>query len=225
MKRPRRHHLAACCAAFALALAWPPGARADREELTIALRPAGGVARVAENGTGERVRVRSRGLAGGASWGVRNWLDLGGELAAGYLDQATYQMATLPVGTGPLSGPLTRTTRTAQLRGVATVRLGVAWVPTVQLAFGAGARYRTTAMIYSPTVQGERWLPADDEGESVTLDLVTGIRAGFERRLTIHWTIGVSAGVSRVFGLGTPDLQTTDANLSFSYSWYPVLSP
>jgi hypothetical protein len=219
------HHVLAACAAAALALAWVPPARADRHEVTIGIRPMRGTARIAESGTDERPEVRSRGLAGGVSWGVRDWLDLGGELVAADFDEASYQMATLPVSVNLRTGPLRRFTRHAQLRGVATLRLGVAWVPFVQLALGAGARQRSSALLYAPTAQGERWLTPDDQGAEITLDIVAGIRAGLERRLTPHWTAGVSAAAAHSTGIFNPDLQTADITLSLSYTWYPRLAP
>jgi hypothetical protein len=208
---------------FTLAPARP--AHADRYELTIGVRPTRGTARIGDAGTTERAHVQSRGLAAGASWGVRDWLDLGGELVATDFDEATYQMATLPVSVDPLSGPLKRSSRLAQLRGVATLRLGVTWVPFVQLALGAGARHRFTALLYSPTAQGERWLVPDGQGQEVTIDVVAAVRAGLERRLTPHWTAGISAAVSHATGIFTPDLQTADITLSLSYAWYPRLTP
>jgi hypothetical protein len=216
------HQLAACTA---LVLASTPPARADRDELTIALRPTSGQARIWEAGTEERVQVRNRGFAGGVSLGVRDWLDLGGEIVAGYFDEASYQMATLPVGVNPLSGPLKRTSRIAQLRGVATLRAGVGWVPFLQLALGAGARHRTTALLYGPTTQGLRWLIPDGQEEEISIDLVAGARAGIERRLTVHWTAGVSAAVSHSVGVFRPDLQTADLTIALSYTWYPLLPP
>jgi hypothetical protein len=216
-------HRLACCTALVLASALP--ARADRDELTFALRPTRGEARIWEAGTEERVQVRGRGIAGGVSLGVRDWLDLGAEIVANYFDEASYQMATLPISVIPLSGPLKRTSRIAQLRGVATLRVGVGWVPFLQLALGAGARHRTTALLYGPTTQGMRWLIPDGQREEISLDLVTGARAGLERRLTIHWTAGVSAAVSHSFGVYRPDLQTADITVSVSYSWYPLLPP
>lgn len=226
MTRARVRHLATggALAAATVALA-PRSAHADRYEATLAVRPTWGSARISEAGTDEHVEVRSRGLAASAGLGVRDWLDLGGELALGYFDEASYQMATLPVSANPLSGPLKRTSSTAQLRGIATLRLGVAWVPFAQLALGLGARHRTTALLYGPTAQGYRWLVPDDQHEEVTLDVVTGIRAGLEHRIGVHWTAGVSAAVACSFGIFRPDLQTSDVTISFSYSWYPLLAP
>jgi hypothetical protein len=164
---------ALAAATVAVALASPRSAHADRHELTLAVRPTRGSAKISEAGTDERVEVRSRGFAASASLGVRDWLDLGGELVLGYFDKASYQMATLPISANPLSGPVARKSNTAQLRGIATLPLGVRWVPFVQLAHGLGARYRTTALLYGPTTQGDRWLIPDGQREEVTLDVVS----------------------------------------------------
>lgn len=212
-------------AALGLAFAPTPPAHADRHEVTLEIRPTRGTARIWEDGTNESVKVSSRGVAASASRGVRDWLDLGGELVLGYFDLASYQMATLPISANPLSGPLKRRSDTAQLRGIATVRFGVGWVPFAQFALGLGARYRTTALLYGPTSQGNRWLIPDDQREEVTLDLVAGARAGLERRITVRWTVGVSVAVSHSIGVFRPDLQTSDAMVSLSYSWYPLFAP
>jgi hypothetical protein len=183
-----------------------------------------GSAVLREAGTDERVEVRSRGFAASATVGLRNWLDLGVELVASNFGEASYQWATVPVKADPLSGPLRRTTNIRQLRGVATLRVGVFWVPFVQLALGLGARFRSPALLYIPTAQGERWVISDDDRE-VALDLVTGARAGLERRLTVHWTAGISAAVAHSFGVFRPDLRTSDVMISLSYSWYPLFAP
>lgn len=210
--------LAACAA---LMLGSAPGARADRFEATLALRPTGGYARVAEAGADAPAMVRSAGIAGGLSWGVRNWLDLGGELAASALGEATYDRAMVLVDDSPMAGPLKRMTRIAQLRGVATLRLGVAWVPTVQLAVGAGARQRSSALLRGESVRGETIYVPDGQEAGVTLDLVAAVRVGLEHRLTPSWTIGLSVGASQAFGLGTPDLQLADASFTLARVWYP----
>jgi hypothetical protein len=148
-----RSRLALCAVALA---AWlPPRARADRYEASIAVRPGGQLARIADRGTGARATVPGAGLAGGPSWGVRNWLDLGGELAASFFAEARYELATLPVGANPRTGRLSRRTRIVQLRGLATLRLGVGWIPTIQLLAGAGARQRSAARLQTQVSQAE----------------------------------------------------------------------
>jgi hypothetical protein len=217
--RTRAHHLLAACAALLLASAGT--ARADRFEATIAVRPTGGYARIAETGAAAPATVRSTGIAGGVSWGVRNWLDVGGELAASALGEATYGRAMVTVDDSPMAGPLKRMTRIAQLRGVATLRLGVAWVPTVQLAVGPGARQRSSALLRGQSVQGETIYVPDGQEAAVTLDLVAAVRVGLERRLTPSWTVGLSVGASQSFGIGTPDLQLADAAFTLARVWYP----
>jgi hypothetical protein len=219
MTRVRASDLLAACAAFAPWAA--PAARADRYEATIAVRPTGGYADIAEAGTDVRARVRTAGLAGGMSWGVRNWLDLGGEFAASALGEATYDRTMLLVDDSPMTGPLKRRTRIAQLRGVATLRLGVAWVPTIQLAIGAGARLQSSALLRGQSVRGETIYVPDGLEAGVALDLVTAVRVGLEHRLTPSWTVGLSVGASRAFGIGASALQLADASLTLARVWYP----
>jgi hypothetical protein len=208
------HHPVTACAALLLCAA--SAARADRYEATISVRPTGGYARIAETGADAPAVVRSAGIAGGLGWGVRNWLDLGGELG-----EATYDRAMVLVDHSPMAGPLRRMTRTAQLRGVATLRLGVAWVPTVQLALGAGARQRTSALLRGQSVWGEKIYVPDGLEAGVTLDLVAAVRVGLEHRLTPRWTLGLSVGASHAFGVGAPDLQLADASFTLARAWYP----
>ncbi len=214
----RSSQLVLGAAALAASLAAP--ARADRHEASIAVRPTAQLAWIAERGTGARAVVPGAGLAGGLHVGVRNWLDLGGELAAGAFGGATYAPATLPIDGNPRSGVLSRHTRTLQLRGVATLRLGVGWVPTIQLAAGAGARQRSEAQLRTRASGAELVLVPDGEDAELALDLVAALRVGLDRRLTPRWTIGASVGAAHCLGIGTPDMQLADATFSLSYNWY-----
>jgi hypothetical protein len=216
----RRAQIGLCAAALAAALGAAPEVRADRYEASIAARPAGQLARLADRGTTERALVLGAGLAGGLSWGVRNWLDVGAELSAGAFGEATYEPATLPVAANPRTGTLTRRTRIAQLRALATLRLGVGWVPTIQLAAGAGARQRSAARLETQVSQATLVLVPDGEAAALTLDLVTALRIGLDRRMSRHWTIGASVGAAHCFGVGAPDMQLADAVISISYNWY-----
>jgi hypothetical protein len=107
-----------------------------------------------------------------------------------------------------------------QLRGLATLRLGVGWVPTIQLAAGAGGRLRSAARLETEASRVQLAVVPDDEGAELALDLVAGLRIGLERRLTRHWTVGASVGGTHCFGIGTPDMQFADAAISISYNWY-----
>jgi hypothetical protein len=187
-------------------------------EATLAIRLTKGSAVIWEAGTEAPAEVGSRGIAVSASLGVRHWLDLGGELSGANLDEASYSTATLLSSAVMVTGPLRRTTNTAQLRGFATLRAGDSWMPFVQLALGVGARFRSDAAVYTPALSGAFWLPPDDQRKEVSLDLVTGVRAGIERRITRRWTAGISAAAAHAFGVFRPDLQTSEVTLSLSYS-------
>lgn len=191
--------------------------RHRRRGLMLALQLTMGSAIVRDEGASEPDTVGSRGLAVSASLGVRHWLDLGFEIGATYLDEAGYRWGTLPIGAEMTSGSLRRNTNTAQLRTLATLRLGDLWMPMVQLAFGAGVRFRSAASMFVSTEQGPHWLPADG-GDEVSLDLVTGLRAGIERRVTLHWTAGLTAATVRAFGIGAPDLRSSEFTLALYYS-------
>jgi len=205
-------------ALLAVALASTSVAHADRYEATISVRPEGVLARVDDVGTRTPAMVAGGGLAAGLSWGMRNWLDLGAELAAVSLTRARYDGATADVFGVPQMGELSRTTRLAQLRGVATLRLGVGWVPVVRLAIGVGGRQRTAARFaYGSAIV----IPDGDEAE-IGLDVVVGLRLGLEHRVTRRWSVGLSAGATECLGIGAPDLQLFDAQLSLGYTWYPL---
>jgi hypothetical protein len=211
-------------------LASSAGARADRYEVTVVVRPAGAVGRVAEPvgvaGTGAPVvaSVYGGGLAAGLSYGLRDWLDLGAELEAAGFTRATYDAASVLIENNPFMGRVERTTRAAQLRFGATLRLGVAWVPTVHLGLGLGARQRTAATLRFDD-QRVLLLTPDDMGASMSVDLVTAVRVGLEHRLDRRWTVGVAAGAGHALGLGAPSLDIFSMNLSLAYTWYPALAP
>jgi hypothetical protein len=130
----------ACALVLAFAFLDHRQACADRYEASASVRPEGALARVDEAGARAPVMVAGGGLSAGLSWGVRNWLDVGGELAALALAEARYEGATADVSGTPQMGELSRMTRLAQLRGTATLRLGVGWVPMVRVVAGAGVR-------------------------------------------------------------------------------------
>jgi hypothetical protein len=216
----RRHRLRLAFHAVALTAWLAPPARADRYEASLVLRPVGQLARIADRGTGEAAVVPGGGLAGGLSWGLRNWLDAGVELAVSSFGEATYERATLPIEANPRTGSLSRRTQAVQLRGLATLRLGVGWVPTIQLAAGTGARHRSAARLRTEASQMVLVLVPDGEDAELVLDLVAALRIGLERRLTRHWTLGTSVGAGHCLGLGAPDMQFADAAISISYNWY-----
>jgi len=212
-------------------LAGRAGAHADRYEAAFVVRPVGAVGRVAEpvgmgGSTGAPVvaSIYGGGLAAGLSYGLRDWLDVGAELEAAGFTRATYDSASVMIENNPFMGRVERTTRAAQLRFGATLRLGVAWVPTLSLGLGLGARQRTAATLRFDD-QRVLLLTPDDMGASMSVDLLTAARVGLEHRLDRRWTIGVAAGAGHALGLGAPSLDILSMNLSLAYTWYPAFAP
>lgn len=193
-------------------------AAADRYEASFTVRPTGALARIDDDGVAAPAVVAGGGGAVALSYGLRNWLDLGGELAAIATTRARYDSAIVEVGGSPTTGTLTRTTRVVQARVGATLRLGVAWVPTLHLAVGVGGRQRTAPTL---EVSGDTVAP-DDPGPGFVLDLLATIRIGLDHRLTRRWTIGVAAGATEGLGINAPSLQLVEADLHLVYTWYPL---
>ena len=213
--------LTAAAAALAGAAAPGPAALADRYEVTLAVRPSRGSADVGEAGTAVRDRVRALGFGASLGRGVRNWLDLGGEFVFAALGEARYDEVMARVDDAPMAGPLKRRSQIVQLRGTATLRLGVAWMPTLQLALGPGLRVQSSALLRGQSGRGETIYVPDGLDAGRALDLVASVRVGFEHRFGRSWTVGVSAGAMRTIGIGTPDLRLTDTSFTLARLWYP----
>lgn len=107
----------------------------------------------------------------GVSWGARNWLDVGGKLTVLSLAEARYEGATVDLSGYSQMGELSRTTRLAQLRGAATLRLGVGWGPMVRVVAGAGVRQRSAAHLE----MGSSIVVSDGEGAELAFDAVVGV--------------------------------------------------
>jgi hypothetical protein len=209
---------------------------ADQYEAALSVRPAGAVGRVAEPvgavaASGDRAAapvvasVYGGGLDVGLSYGLRDWLDVGAELDVVGFTQATYASANVTISGNPFMGRVERTTRAAQLHLGATLRLGVAWVPTCYLGVGLGARQRTAGTLGFDDQGARVLLTPDDMGAGMSLDVVTAARVGLEHRLDRRWTVGVDAGIRHAIGIGASSLDILAVNLSLAYTWYPTLAP
>jgi hypothetical protein len=210
-------------------------AHADRYEATLVIRPVGAVGRVTEPvgvtrvaGGGDRspvvASVYGGGLDVGLSYGLRDWLDVGAELDATSFAHATYDAANVTISNNPFMGHVERTTRAARLHLGATLRRGVAWVPSCYLGLGLGARQRTAATLLVADPRAPDLTP-DDLTASLSLDLVTAVRVGLAHRLDRRWTVGADAGASHAIGIGAPPLDTFSLTISLAYTWYPAFAP
>jgi hypothetical protein len=196
-------------------------AHADEFEAAVGARPVVGVAAVSEVGAAAAARVRLVGLAVEAGYGVRDWLDVGGELLVAALGEARYDTATVTVDGYPMAGPLQRVSRAGQLRGVTRARWGVVWVPTVEAAVGLGARVRTSALLRGTSARGEATYVPDGQAAGAVIDAVVALRVGLEHRLDRRWSVALSVGAARWLGVTTPDVVHADVALALARRWYP----
>jgi hypothetical protein len=214
-----------------IAVAWlgAQDAAADRYEATLTIRPIAAIGRVTEdvggNLPGAPVVASAYGGGGevGLAYGLRNWLDVGGELVAAGFTQATYASSTVAVEGNDTMGRLTRKARFAQLRAGATFRFGVSWVPTVHFGLGIGARVPSAATLRYEG-QGRTFeLVPDGMSAAVSMDVVANVRIGLEHRFDPRWSVGVGAAAMHAIGVREPPLDVISAGVSLSYTWYPVL--
>jgi hypothetical protein len=194
---------------------------ADRYEATISLRPFGELARVGEDGAPSAATTPGGGISGGLSYGVRNWLDIGGEVLATGLVQSSYSGAMVTIAGTPRTGDVARTTRLLGVRGGATLRLGVGWVSTIYLGFGVGGRQRTQALLVRVGDEAVDLKP-DGGDAKVFADLLATVRLGFERRVNRRWSIGIGGSATHCVAIGAPALDLVEAGISLAYTWYPL---
>ena len=216
-----------CVACVGVVSLYGRKARADRYEATLVVRPTGTIGRVAEdvggNGSAVVASAYGGGLDVGLSYGLRNWLDFGVELGAAGFARATYDPATVMISSRPHTGQIERTTREAQLRAGATLRLGVAWIPVFYVGVGVGVRPQSAATMERDDQGTAVGLTPDDMSAGMSFDIVAATRIGFEHRFDSRWTAGLSLGASHAIGLGAPSLDILSAGVSVACSWYPNL--
>jgi hypothetical protein len=200
-------------------------AAADRYEATVSVRPIAGIGRFTEDVTGGAGGASASTSGGGGelglAYGVRNWLDVSGELAAVGFTAARYDMAKVSVMGVPETGRVTRTSRLAQLRAGASLRLGLAWVPTLYVGAGLSARMPTAAALRTDVRGDTVELTPDGMSAKVQLDACFVARIGIDRRIDRRWSIGAAMEASHTLGLGASTFDLVSAGISIAYTWYP----
>ena len=201
-------------ALVAAVLVAPSAASADRYEVSLHVQPIGGVAWFEDAGTSTRAQVSMAGLGLRATYGYRDWLALEAEARGAAFGVARWDDVMASVEGTPTSGDVERTAQTARLTGAATLRLGVAWIPTVSLGLG---------------VQVRRWgqgtlrdTPLVPDGREAGMDLapVALARVGLDRRLNRRVVVGAAVGGAYAY---SSEAQAEIEGLVFaSYYFYPA---
>lgn len=190
-------------------------ASADRYEASVHFQPSVGVATVGEVSTTERVSVLSLGLGGRFTYGLRHWLAVEGELGITTLGTARFSDVPVTIqGGSAMTADIERTTRTGRVTAAATLRLGVAWIPTVTAGLGGQVRLQGDGRI-----AGTDLIPDAHDGGAVA-DAVAFMRVGLDRRINRRLVVGVSIGASHAFV--SPAIDSVEVTLSASRFWYPL---
>lgn len=189
-------------------------ARADRDEASLHVQPTGGVAWLGETDADARARVPWAGLSGRFTYGLRNWLAIECELGGAAFGTGRFENVPIVIqGVGQGNHPIERTTRAAHLSGAATLRLGVAWIPTLALGVGGQLRWRGDA-------HTDMALVPDNGSGGLGADGIVFVRVGLDRRINRRWIAGVALGASHA--LAKPAIDSMEATVSVAYYWYPL---
>jgi hypothetical protein len=201
-------------AAVTLLARW---AHADQYEAQWSVRPLAGLAEVRQDGAAQSQRARIAGAALGVSYGVSDRLDLGLELWTLAAATTTFADTTLTVDRGNIvTGAFTRRSGSSLLLLGPTWRLGVAWVPVLTLAAGAGVRYRGDGGFRQLEV-----FPAAAD-RSVALDLAAMARIGLEHRVHRRITLGAYGAALASWGPSLPRFAHASVSIGISYVYYPL---
>lgn len=191
---------------------------ADRYEASFHVQPAGGLSQVGSPGTDQRVSVPSGGVSGRLTYGVRHWLAVEAELAGVALGTARFDDVPVTISGGsPMVTDVERSSRAGRLTLGATLRLGVAWIPTVSAGLGGQLRLDGDGVIAGSDV-----VP-DGHAGGVSVDAVAFARVGLDRRINRRLVIGVSVGASHAFA--SPTIDTADVSVALGWYWYPLIGP
>lgn len=211
-------------ALVAVATSALPIAHADRREASIHAQLVAGVATTGYatgNGAAPSASALMGGLGVRASYATHNDYQYDAALTLLTTSGAAFDAATFtPPNRAPLTGPFTAATQLARLDAGTTLRLGVAYIPTARLAFGAQTR-----RLGAPTVMvgGEDFRGAARTGRAseYMLDLVGVASIGFDHRINRRLIIGAAIGASYAVPLGGEAFRTVEIMIHVSRYHYP----
>lgn len=193
-------------------------ARADRRETSIHAHLVGGLATTGDADASESGSAPLGGLAVRASYATSNTFQYDVQLSLLGTGGASFPSTTFaPPGRPAVTGPYTISHQLTRLDGGVTLRLGVAWVPTVRLAVGGQARRAggPTVMSGGSEVTGEDEL---GRGSELGFDLVGTGTIGLDHRINRRLIVGAAAGASYAVPLGGESFRTIE--VTFHAAWY-----
>ena len=205
--------------ALALVAGAAGSAAGDRREASVHAHVIGGAFAVRDEAAADTALGPAFGAAVRASRATHNIFQYDASFAviAGRVHFGAGRFAVS--GQPPRTGPFTIAQVIARVDGGATLRLGVAWIPTVRVAVGLQARRRGSpvAILGGVEVGGA----ALGRRADYHVDAVASIAAGLDHRLNRRLVVGASAGASHAVPLGGPAFDSLELTVHAAYYWYP----
>jgi hypothetical protein len=196
-------------------------AHADRRETSVHAHLVGGMATVGDQDASESASAPLGGLAVRASYATSNSYQYDVSLSLLATGGASFPSVTfMPPGHPAVTGPYSISSQVTRLDGGVTLRLGVAWIPTVRLAIGGQARRSGGPVVTngSGEVSGEDQL---GRGSDLGFDLVGTGTIGLDHRINRRLIVGAAAGASMAVPLGGDAFRTIEVTAHAAYYWYP----
>ncbi len=195
-------------------------AHADRRETSLHAHMIGGLATVADEDASESGSAALGGLAVRASYATHNSFQYDVSLSLLATGGAAFPSTTfMPPGRPAVTGPYSIASQVTRLDGGVTLRLGVAWIPTVRLAVGGQARRRGGPVVDASAgeVTGEDQL---GRGSELSFDLVGTGTIGLDHRINRRLIVGAAAGASMAVPLGGEAFRTFEVTAHVAYYYY-----
>lgn len=206
--------IARALVALSVLLAAAPAARGDERELAIHLdlAPAAAFTEDAQD-AGATAVVPGGRVGGRASWGLTDtWaleLGLAGFLAPG--GEFADQMRNARTGT------LVQDEQAFRATVGATLRLGVAWIPTLTAHVGYQRRTLADAVL----TNGAGVAIDEPMPDRSIHDLVIVGGVGLDRRLGARWVAGLSVHVVYAIPVSGNTFASLEIPFTVAYYWYP----
>ncbi|MBK7537516.1 MAG: hypothetical protein IPI49_19520 [Myxococcales bacterium] len=197
----------------------PAKSWADRYEVQWSARPLIGVAQMRDEWTSDYAAAPAAGMSLAVSYGVTNSLDLGVEALSFSTLAPTFEGAAVRTNGYTANGPYERRSDSVGGTVNATWRLGVVWVPIINMGVGRGVRYRSAGVFTRYPVD---FSPMQTHAERVE-DWLWTARSGVEYRMTPRWTFGGYGTLLLAWSPDAPTLPAASLSFGVSYVFYPNL--
>lgn len=201
--------------AIALVCAFATAAHADADEASLDVHTVGGAAITGDSAAadGETTDVAFGGLELRGTYATSDHYAYEVQVAFGRTSSAGFDDIEVEGNTGSIE----RATLFSRLTAGVTARLGVRYIPTVQLAVGAQVRRVGSSRLVAGAAV------AEGPGADMLIDAVALAGIGLDYRHDKHWIFGLSVRAVHAFSFNDVPYDALEGMVSVQYYWYPRL--